>query len=171
MISAAVSAANEARCGLAFIHTHPGDRRPPQLSSIDQKTTLRLGVAFDDLVDGPFASLVVSPGGWGGTAYKHRAIKPLDRLATVGRRLCVFDPTQSDALASRAKVSAVADGLRRLDLGTALTAIDGDVLDGAVQARLLNCDVVIGATEVRNGPEHQGRHPSGVFAPVRGRAR
>lgn len=220
MISAAVSAANEARCGLAFIHTHPGDPSPPQLSSIDQKTTLRLGVAFDDLVDGPFASLVVSPGGWGGAVYEHRTIEALDRLATVGRRIVVFDRqlplersefddrqrsllgsagnrllrslrvavigvggtgspiaetltrmgvgeliivdpdrlegsnarrvfgvTHSDALAGKAKVSAVADGLRRLDLGTALTAIDGDVLDGTVQETLLNCDVVIGATD------------------------
>lgn len=220
MISAAVSAANEARCGLAFIHTHPGDPSPPQLSSIDQKTTLRLGVAFDDLVDGPFASLVVSPGGWGGAVYEHRTIEALSRLATVGRRIGVFDRqlplerrehddrqrsllgstgnrllrslrvavigvggtgspiaetltrmgvgeliivdpdrlegsnarrvfgvTHSDALAGKAKVSAVADGLRRLDLGTALTAIDGDVLDGTVQETLLNCDVVIGATD------------------------
>lgn len=220
MISAAVSAANQAHCGLAFIHTHPGDTKPPQLSSIDQKTTLRLGVAFNELIDGPFASLVVSPGGWGGAMYEHDTIRPIDRLATVGRRLCVFaaqpalersdlddrqksllgsagnrflrslrvavigvggtgsaiaetlarigvgtlvivDPdrlevsnarrvfgvTQFDARAGKAKVAAVADGLRRLDLGTTLTAIDGDVLDGAVQEKLLSCDVLIGATD------------------------
>jgi hypothetical protein len=220
MISAAVSAANQARCGLAFIHTHPGDPKQPQLSSIDTTTTLRLGVAFDELIDGPFASLVVSPGGWGGAVHEHGTIRPLDRLATVGRRLCVFarqpalersdlddrqqsllgyagnrllrslrvavigvggtgsaiaetlarmgvgelvmvDPdrlevsnarrvfgvTQSDGLAGRAKVSAVADGLRRLDLGTTLTEIDGDVIDGAVQEKLLSCDVLIGATD------------------------
>jgi len=220
MISAAVSAANHARCGLAFVHTHPGDSKAPQLSSIDQETTVRLGVAFDDLIDGPFASLVVSPGGWGGTVYEHRTIKPVDRLATVGRRLHLFDRqlsperselddrqqsllghagnhllrslrvaivgvggtgspvaetltrmgvgelilvdpdrlessnarrvfgvTRTDALAGTPKVSAVADGLRRLDLGTTLTAIDGDVRDGTIQATLLSCDVVIGATD------------------------
>jgi hypothetical protein len=220
MISAAVSAANEAGCGLAFIHTHPGDTRTPQLSSTDRKTTLRLGVAFDELIDGPFASLVVSPGGWGGAVFEDGVITPFDRLATVGRRLRIFDSqlapkrselddrqqsllgsagnrllrslriaiigiggtgspiaetlvrmgigelilvdpdrlegsnarrvfgvTRTDALAGKAKVSAVAGGLRRLDLGTGITTIEGDVRDGAVQAMLLGCDMIIGATD------------------------
>lgn len=90
MISAAVSAANREGCGLAFIHTHPGDRRPPHLSSLDHETTIRLGAAFDELVDGPFASLVVSPGGWGGALYEHGSLLPLDGLALVGRRLRLF---------------------------------------------------------------------------------
>jgi hypothetical protein len=90
MISAAVSTANHERCGLAFIHTHPGDPRPPRLSSLDHQTTIRLGAAFDELVDGPFASLVVSPGGWGGALYRDGGLTPLDTLAVVGRRLRLF---------------------------------------------------------------------------------
>ena len=29
-------------------------------------------------------------GGWGGAVYEHDTVRPLDRLATVGRRLSVF---------------------------------------------------------------------------------
>jgi hypothetical protein len=94
MISAAVSAANHERSGLAFVHTHPGDSRPPRLSSLDHETTIRLGAAFDDLLDGPFASLVVSPGGWGGELYQDGDLLPLDSLAVVGRRLRLFRKKQ-----------------------------------------------------------------------------
>jgi len=90
MISAAVSAANRERCGLAFIHTHPGDPRPPHLSALDHETTTRLGAAFDDLLDGPFASLVVSPGGWGGALYRDHDLAPLGTVAVVGRHLRLF---------------------------------------------------------------------------------
>lgn len=111
MISAAVSAANRERCGLAFIHTHPGDPRRPHLSSLDHETTIRLGAAFDDLLDGPFASLVVSPGGWGGALYRDGGLAPLDTVAVVGRRLRLF---RKKALGGRSEES---DSRQRLLLG------------------------------------------------------
>ena len=111
MISAAVSAANRERCGLAFIHTHPGDRRPPRLSSLDHDTTIRLGAAFDELLDGPFASLAVSEGGWGGALYHDRDLSELDRLAIVGRRVRLFQRTV------RGHASDDSDSRQRLLLG------------------------------------------------------
>lgn len=221
MISAAVSAANAAGSGLAFIHTHPSDRRVPALSRLDYATTTRLGEAFAELLDGEFASLVVSPGGWAGAIYRNGDVEALERLTVSGRRLHVFpnygprpgsdvlddrqrrvlgtrgsallrtarigivgvggtgspiaetlarmgvgdlllvDPdkldrsnlrrvfavTPEDAEAGIAKVAAVSEGLRRLSLGSAITALQGDVGDAPVQGELLLCDVIIGATD------------------------
>lgn len=113
MISAAVSAANQARCGLVFVHTHPGGQKPPHLSSLDVETTRRLGVAFTELIDGPFASLVVSPGGWGGALYADGEVEALARIAVVGRRLLLF----SEAVDRPSKTADDRDSRQRLLLG------------------------------------------------------
>jgi molybdopterin/thiamine biosynthesis adenylyltransferase len=86
MISEAVSAAQETGAGLAFLHTHPmtGDA---WLSPIDHQTSLRLATVFADLLDGPFASLVVSRDGkWAGV---QGSVSNLETLAidVVGRHL------------------------------------------------------------------------------------
>lgn len=223
MISAAVSGALNARSGLAFIHTHPFDGRPPRLSRIDYRTTLRLGRAFDDLLDGPFASLVVSPGGWGGVLHRDGELHEFDRILLVGRRLVlhearpanvpdtelddrqrralgdqhrvlrrlrvgivgvgglgapvaetlarmgvgaltlidddvvehsnvrrVFAVTTEDARKRSAKVDAVAAGLRRIGLDTALHAVKGDVREPELLGHLLQCDLIIGATDTHS---------------------
>jgi ThiF family len=96
MISAAISAAQSAQSGLAFIHSHPFDSRPPRLSRIDSKTTLRLGRVLDELLDGPFVSLVVSPGGWGGVLHRDGELLEFDRIVLAGRRLVLHEPRPAD---------------------------------------------------------------------------
>jgi ThiF family len=224
MISAAISAAQSAKCGLAFIHSHPFDRRPPRLSRIDHKTTLRLGRAFDELLDGPFASLVVSPGGWGGVLHRDGELHEFDRILLAGRRLVlyetspadvtdselddrqrralgdqehrvlrglrvgivgvgglgapvaetlarmgvgaltlvdddvvedsnvrrVFAVTREDAHKRSAKVDAVAAGLRRIGLDTSLNAVKGDAREPEVLGHLLQCDLIVGATDTHS---------------------
>src|SRR4051812_3243280 len=54
MISEAVSIAEAAGAGLAFVHTHPMADEA-WLSRIDQVTSARLASVFADLLDGPFA--------------------------------------------------------------------------------------------------------------------
>jgi molybdopterin-synthase adenylyltransferase len=114
MISAAVSVANRERCGLAFVHTHPRDPHPPGLSLIDYETTIRLGAAFDDLLDGPFASLVVSPGGWGGALYRDGDLFGVESIAVIGRRLRLYRKTtirrQADERDNRQRQLLGSDG-------------------------------------------------------------
>ncbi len=91
MISAAVSAAESAKAGLAFVHSHPFGTNVPSLSHIDKRTSERLAGVFKDLLDGPFASLVVGPGGWGGVSSgRSGSIETLDRIWVAGRHLQVF---------------------------------------------------------------------------------
>jgi hypothetical protein len=225
-ISAAISAAGRAKSGLAFIHTHPFPGTRPRLSNLDVETTLRLEAAFVEMVDGPFASLVLAPGGWGGNVFRGRALKDLSRIAVVGPGLAIHsadqisvdeqqDDRQSRALGAtgaralralrvavigaggigspvsetlcrmgvqlvklvdhdlldtpsnlrrifgttaadlgrkppRAKSVVVAEGLNRLDLGTTVEPIVGDVRDPAVAARLYDVDAVICGTDTHS---------------------
>jgi hypothetical protein len=223
MISAAVSAAHERKTGLAFIHTHPFASHPLRLSAIDTRTTQRLGAAFAELLDGPFASLVIGPSGWAGVVYQRNGLVPLERISLVGRRLeihghdtdhdrepiddrqrralgqsgnallrglrvgivgvgglgaplaetlarmgvgsltlidddvlelsnvrRVFGVTRDDAEQRRPKAEAVAAGLERLGIGTTLRAVYGDVREPAIQAQLLDCDVLFSATDTHS---------------------
>lgn len=104
-ISAAVSVAQAERCGLAFVHTHPMDPGRPRFSRIDIETSARLGKTFAELVDAPFASLVVSPGGWhGALAARDGALTTFDRIAAVGASLRVAAtraPARDDAIDDR----------------------------------------------------------------------
>src|SRR5260221_1624545 len=90
MISAAVSAANAAGAGLAFIHTHPFGSTEPRLSAIDEETSVRLGKALRELIDGPFASLVLGPGGWGGALGEDVMLEKFTRIALVRRTLTLY---------------------------------------------------------------------------------
>ena len=123
MISTAVSEAQKRSCGLAFIHTHPGAARPPQLSAIDLRTSKRLATAFAELLDGPFASLVVSPAGWAGMAHNAGQLVPLKRIGLIGRRLEIYphDADQSedgrDDRQRRALGQSANSLLRRLRVG------------------------------------------------------
>lgn len=89
-ISAAVSSAMADRCGLAFVHTHPMDRKRPRFSRVDIETSGRLGRTFSELLDAPFATLVVSPGGWhGALVASDGTLTAFGRIATVGATLSV----------------------------------------------------------------------------------
>ncbi len=221
-ISSAISVAASESCGLAFIHTHPMSRGIPSLSGLDRETTQRLGKILAETLDGPFASLVVSEGGWGGMLANADRLLPLDRIACVSRTLDIFGRSRSvdraldsrqvgalgldaqrrlrslrvaivgaggvgspvaetlarmgvaeirlidhddldtpsnarrvfgvgrtDAEASPPlhKARAVVAGLERLDLGTTLKAIVGDIRDPEVQERLLDVDLIVNGTD------------------------
>lgn len=182
MISAAVSAAQAKKSGLAFIHTHPLDPALPHLSAIDVETTERLGVTFAELFDGPFASLVLSPGGWVGVLYEKGHLIPFDRICLVGRRLEAYtadDRTADGALDDRQRRALGYAGnslLRRLRVGVigvgglgaplaetlarmgagALVLVDDDVLEPS------NVRRVFGVT--RDDAEHQRPKAEAVAA-------
>jgi hypothetical protein len=222
-ISAAVSVACQAQCGLAFVHSHPMTAAVPSLSRIDRETTDRLGATLTKLVDGPFASLVVSSGGWGGALATAHGLVPLSRIAVVGtsldlygkatsqddvlddrqvralgsatqRRLRslrvaiigagglgspiaetlarmgvaeirlidhdrldtpsnarrIFGIRRADLQGSPPKAEAVAAGLQRLDLGTEVIPVVGDVREAQVQEQLLDVDVIVNGTDTHS---------------------
>lgn len=161
-ISRALSGANSAGSGIAFIHTHPADDEVPHLSAIDRKTSARLGPLMTGVLDGPFASLVVGPGGFAGELVSASGLVPIERVATVGRRLQIYpagglqspDPrlddrqiralsatTQAQLRALHVAVvgagglgSPVAETLARMGVGK-LALIDMDMLDTPSNAR------------------------------------
>jgi hypothetical protein len=114
-ISAAVSISEAEGCGLAFVHTHPMDRELPRFSRIDLETTMRLGRTFAELLDEPFASLVLSPGGWIGTLADSGGLTPLSRVAVVGDTLRIHaaDDDSSDQLLDDRQVRALGSGTNR----------------------------------------------------------
>jgi hypothetical protein len=162
MISAAISVGVADKCGLAFVHTHPMDPGRPHFSRIDNETGARLGQTFGELADAPFASLVVSPGGWHGALVGSTgSLTPFDRIATVGTSLHVADASrpaedgqlddrqvralgrQTNRLLRSLRVaivgaggigSPVAETLARMGIGQILL-IDHDRLDTASNAR------------------------------------
>lgn len=86
MISEAVSAAEAAGAGLAFVHTHPMVD-DAWLSHIDHVTSSRLARVFADLLDGPFASLVVTRARrWAGVLGASGGLGPL-AIDVTGRHL------------------------------------------------------------------------------------
>lgn len=161
MISSAVTAAEDAGSGLAFIHSHPASTSSrPHLSAIDRRTSKRLGVVFDELLDGPFASLVIGARGWGGAVYDG-ALEPLERILIVGRRLQLstsskarrerrLDQRQELALGERSQAalrqlrvgivgaggtgSPLAETLARMGVGE-IVLVDHDALDTPSNAR------------------------------------
>ena len=225
-ISAAISVVMADKCGLAFVHTHPMDPSSPRLSRIDVETSGKLGRTFAELVDAPFASLVVSPGGWGGALVGSDGdVAAFDRIATVGTSLHItcapgavdqalddrqiralgtqtnlelrslrvgvvgaggigspvaeilarmgvgevrlFDHDQLDTASNArrvfavgrsdaertppvSKAKAVADGLNRLELGSKVRAIVGDIRHPETARHLLDVDIVVGATDTHS---------------------
>lgn len=123
MLSRAVSAADAARAGLAFIHTHPHRSSTPNLSAIDRLTLTRLARSFNELLDGPFIALVVAPSGWGGSLISEAHLEPLARISSVGRRLRSLSPgvAAGDGLLDDRQIRAIGDAanstLRQLRVG------------------------------------------------------
>jgi hypothetical protein len=64
------------------------------------------------------------------------------------RRL--FAVTRSDADTQSAKADAVAQGLRRIGLGTSVSPVRADVREPLAQGALLECDVIVGATDTHS---------------------
>jgi len=68
-LSSVIGSAVEARCGLAFIHSHPNIQHPPFLSSLDWDTSIEWSRSITPMLDAPFASLVWSPKGVTGVMF------------------------------------------------------------------------------------------------------
>jgi molybdopterin-synthase adenylyltransferase len=86
-LSSVIGSAVEARCGLAFIHSHPDPRHLPVLSLLDWDTSIEWSKSITPMLDGPFASLVWSPKGVTGvmfTADAPDAPLSIDRAASLG---------------------------------------------------------------------------------------
>jgi len=176
-ISQAISAANEVGVGLAFVHTHPADDSAPVLSRIDQATTVRLGAAFAELLDGQFASVVLGPGGFGGALATDGRIEPFERIAVAGRHVetwgprlagpdAVLDDRQVRALGPLGQAqlrdlrvavvgagglgSPTAETLVRMGAGR-VTLVDFDILDTPSNARRV---FGIGRSDVRRDGTH-----------------
>ena len=87
-LSSAIGAALEARCGLAFIHSHPNAYHPLGLSPIDLDTSITWAKTIGPMLDGPFASLVWSPQGITGIMFSRgqsQAPLTLNRAEILGR--------------------------------------------------------------------------------------
>jgi molybdopterin/thiamine biosynthesis adenylyltransferase len=86
-LSSVIGAAVEARCGLAFVHSHPDRHHPPVLSPIDRETSISWSRSITPMLDGPFASLVWSPKGVTGVMFASDAPDTpvsLDRAESLG---------------------------------------------------------------------------------------
>jgi molybdopterin-synthase adenylyltransferase len=159
-ISAAISAANADRCGLAFVHSHPS-AQGAWLSALDRETSARLGQGVGDMLDGAFASLVVTPADWAGVTVESTELVPFDRVALVGRELQLrqipaagfdreLDDRQIRAMGEEAQAllrslrvavvgaggvgSPLAETLARMGVGE-IRLIDSDTLDTVSNAR------------------------------------
>lgn len=77
---------------VVLIHSHPGWDYPPDFSPIDEELHARLVPSALRQIDGPFVSLVRSPGGWNGRIWKSPGEeRVIARIRIVGRRLQVQD--------------------------------------------------------------------------------
>lgn len=86
-LSSVIGSAVDARCGLAFIHSHPDPSHPPGLSSLDWDTSIRWSRTLAPMLDGPFASLVWSPRGVAGLVFDRGSPgspKDIERAIVVG---------------------------------------------------------------------------------------
>lgn len=100
-LSAAVSAAEEARAGLLFAHSHPEERGLPRLSAQDESALESLGGTFGHLLEGPLAAVAVAPGGWTGAQWTPEGLRPLGTIAAVGRGVRILSAPTSPSPGDR----------------------------------------------------------------------
>jgi len=103
-VSAAAGAAIERQSGLAFIHSHPDTRHPPELSAVDRETSAVWARTLAPLTGNPFVSLVWSPRGVTGLAFEQDRAHPqlVDHVEAQGQgtlRRLHLPMTQSEDLA------------------------------------------------------------------------
>lgn len=121
-LSAAIGAALEENCGLAFIHSHPNEHHPPNLSPIDERTSKEWSISITPTLQAPFASLVWTPNGVAGWMFEPTdpaRPRPIERveahgMGTIRRLHRSADPASDDALDDRQRRALSSLGNARL---------------------------------------------------------
>lgn len=121
-LSAAISRAVAAQCGLLFVHSHPDSRHPAALSPVDTDALHALGETIAPILDGPFAAAVVHPGGWAGVLWSDGRLEPIGRIVAVGsgmRILSAVSTPSGNAMDARQRdaLGVIHDRLRALTVG------------------------------------------------------
>jgi molybdopterin-synthase adenylyltransferase len=179
-LSGAIGAAIESDSGLAFVHSHPSDEHPSELSWIDKTTSKTWADTIGPALGRPFASLVWTPtdiSGWlfaGGDA-EPRDIEVVEALGH-RQRLVLRSPRiakHDDVTLDDRQVRALGDlGNSRLrDLSVAIVGAGGtgsplaDILARMGVARLVVID-----PDVIDTPSNLRRITGSAWEDLRGRA-
>lgn len=127
-LSAVIGRAIEEECGLLFLHSHPNPLHPAGFSPADTSASLSLAATIAPMLDGPFLVAVVHPEGWVAAIPADGRLRPIERVAAVGRTLRVLDPVHAGGRADgggedsrdsrqRDALGVVHDRLRTLRVG------------------------------------------------------
>jgi hypothetical protein len=128
-MSAALGSAIDNKCGLGFIHSHPGALHPPSLSPIDVATSATWSKSIGQITQQPFISLVWSPRGVSGClfdALQQTRSFPIERVDVLGDSLVeslgsieegTFPDAELDDRQIRALTALGNTRLRRLHVG------------------------------------------------------
>ncbi len=129
-LSAMISAAASAGCGLLFVHSHPDAGHPIGFSPIDVSSLRDLAATICPLLEGPFAAAVVHEVGWGGALVGSAELKPIRSIASVGQGLRFLSPPPArsrdeEALDSRQRDALGAAHERLRSLSVAVVGTGG----------------------------------------------
>jgi hypothetical protein len=122
-LSAVISRAVDAKCGLLFVHSHPGAHHPAGFSRVDVDALTALGETIAPMLDGPFAAAVVHTETWAGLLWRDSQLHPIGPIVAVGKGMRILSavPQERDepALDSRQRdaLGVVHDRLRPLSVG------------------------------------------------------
>jgi hypothetical protein len=133
-LSAVIGAAIETDSGVAFVHSHPDDAHPPELSPLDKKTSTEWSRSLTPTLGRPFLSLVWTTAGVRGWVFEaddpleHRDVHKVEVLGG-GRSVLLspIDELSSDRELDDRQVRALGElGNRRIrDLSVAVVGAGG----------------------------------------------
>jgi hypothetical protein len=83
------------RAGLLFVHSHPDPGHPIGFSDVDRSAIASLAATIVPILEGPFGAAVVQAEGWAGTIAEEGGLRPIERIASVGRSLRILSPARS----------------------------------------------------------------------------
>ena len=122
-LSAVISRAIDAKCGLLFVHSHPGAHHPTSFSRVDVDALTALGETIAPMLDGPFAAAVVQAETWAGLLWREGQLHPIGPIVAVGKGMRILSAISQErdraALDSRQRdaLGVVHDRLRPLSIG------------------------------------------------------
>lgn len=91
-VSAAVSKAISEQAGLLFVHSHPDPGHPLGFSEADRVAIHSLAHTLGPILEGPFGAAIVHPGGWAACVVEGAALRPVQRIVSIGRTANVLNP-------------------------------------------------------------------------------